>query len=99
MRSPCPELPRHAACSSAVAWAPTAPTGAPAGGKNFAGCATHRVATTHVAVSSGRPDAKKVLSIINSGVEEQRRTGELNTILKPYGMVDWRSAKMPALAH
>jgi polar amino acid transport system substrate-binding protein len=61
---------------------------------DFAHCATHHVATTHVAVSLKRPDAKQILAFINIGVQELRRTGELNTILKPYGMVDWQFAKV-----
>jgi polar amino acid transport system substrate-binding protein len=66
---------------------------------DFASCATHHVATTHVAVSSRRPDAKQILAIINNGLHELRRTGELNTILKPYGMADWQSAKVQKPAH
>jgi polar amino acid transport system substrate-binding protein len=59
----------------------------------FANCATHHIATTHVAVSSGRPDAPQILAAINSGLAELRRSGELNTILKRYGLSDWQSAK------
>lgn len=60
---------------------------------DFAQCANHHVATTHVAVSSKRADAKQILSIINNGVAELRRNGTLNTILKAYGMVDWQPTK------
>jgi polar amino acid transport system substrate-binding protein len=60
---------------------------------DFAQCATHRVSTTHVAVSAKRSDAKYILSLINNGVNALRRSGELNTILKPYGLLDWQPVK------
>jgi polar amino acid transport system substrate-binding protein len=65
---------------------------------DFAGCAAHHVATTHVAVSSTRSDAKRILLIINNGLSDLRRTGELNAILRPYGIADWNttSNKKPA---
>jgi polar amino acid transport system substrate-binding protein len=66
---------------------------------DFAHCATHHVATTHVAVSLKRPDAKQILATINSGLQELRRTGELTAILKPYGMSDWQHAKVRKPAH
>ena len=56
----------------------------------FSNCITHHAATTHVAVSLKRPDAQKILSIINNGVNDLRRSGELSNILKSYGMVDWQ---------
>jgi polar amino acid transport system substrate-binding protein len=60
----------------------------------FANCATHHIATTHVAVSSSRSDAKQILSIINTGLADLRRSGGLNTILKRYGLSDWQSSKV-----
>ncbi len=60
---------------------------------DLAQCATHRVSTTHVAVSAKRSDAKYILALINNGVYALRRSGELNTILKPYGLLDWQPAK------
>jgi ABC-type amino acid transport substrate-binding protein len=59
----------------------------------FAQCATHYVATTHVAVSLKRTDAKHIQSLINHGVNELRRSGELSAILKAYGMSDWQPTK------
>jgi polar amino acid transport system substrate-binding protein len=59
---------------------------------DFAGCANHHVATTHVAVSSSRRDAVQILAKINNGLAELRRTGELKKILQPYGMSDWQTA-------
>ena len=66
---------------------------------DFADCATHHVATTHVAVSLTRPDARNILSRINKGLAELRRSGELAGILKPYGMSDWQSTKTHRPAH
>lgn len=61
---------------------------------DFANCASHHIATTHVAVSSKRVDAMKILSQINSGLNALRRSGELTNILKPYGLSDWKIAKV-----
>jgi polar amino acid transport system substrate-binding protein len=66
---------------------------------DFANCATHHIATTHVAVSASRPDAKEILLIINNGLTALRNSGELNAILKPYGMSDWQPAKARKPAH
>lgn len=60
---------------------------------DLAQCLTHRVSTTHVAVSAKRSDAKYILNLINNGVNALRRSGELNTILKPYGLLDWQPVK------
>jgi polar amino acid transport system substrate-binding protein len=65
----------------------------------FANCATHHVATTHVAVSARRSDAKKILQLIQQGLLTLRRSGELGAILKPYGMADWQAAKVGTPAH
>jgi polar amino acid transport system substrate-binding protein len=65
----------------------------------IANCITHHVSTTHVAVASKRSDAKAIVMLINSGLRELRRTGELKNILKPYGMSDWQSVKTSNPVH
>ena len=59
----------------------------------FAHCARHHVASTHVAVSLKSPDAQHILLLIHDGLRALRRSGELNRLLKPYGMSDWQSTK------
>jgi polar amino acid transport system substrate-binding protein len=65
----------------------------------FANCANHHIATTHVAVSLKRADAKQILAVIDTGLAELRRTGELNKILQPYGIADWQSGKENKPSH
>jgi polar amino acid transport system substrate-binding protein len=65
----------------------------------FANCASHRVQTTHIAVSLHRADAAQILAIINTGLAELRRTGELHKILQPYGIADWQVAKESKPVH
>ncbi|NVO04686.1 MAG: transporter substrate-binding domain-containing protein [Rhodoferax sp.] len=60
---------------------------------DLADCATHHVATTHVAVSLTRADARQILQRVNKGLAELRRSGELASILKVYGMADWQNSK------
>jgi polar amino acid transport system substrate-binding protein len=59
----------------------------------FAGCASHRVATTHVAVSLRHPEARQIIAAIDAGVAEMRRSGELGKLLKSYGIADWQNVK------
>ncbi len=65
----------------------------------FAGCASHHIATTHVAVTATRADARQIISTINTGLVGLRRSGELAQILKPYGLSDWQPAKPGRPAH
>lgn len=44
----------------------------------------------YIAFSPNRNDSKKLASIISEGIKEMRKTGELDKILKKYGLEDWK---------
>ncbi|MFZ3047471.1 MAG: transporter substrate-binding domain-containing protein [Desulfatirhabdiaceae bacterium] len=43
----------------------------------------------YMGISPKRPDARKLAEIFNQGIKKLRNTGQLNTILSGYGLMDW----------
>ncbi|WP_373975071.1 transporter substrate-binding domain-containing protein [Chitinibacter sp. SCUT-21] len=53
-----------------------------------AGCA-QRSDALYLAFSPRRVDAAQLAKLLDEGIKKMRKTGELQKILKPYGLVDW----------
>lgn len=57
-------------------------------GLRNAGC--EKETALYIAFSPKRADAKKLAEIMNGGMPEIRRNGRFRTILKHYGVADWK---------
>jgi polar amino acid transport system substrate-binding protein len=44
----------------------------------------------YIAFSPGNPKSQEYAQILSKGIQQLRASGELATILKKYGMSDWK---------